>query len=57
MRLKPWFKRFKERKRQANQDRADVEAELANINSYRNGGATQRGPANGAHDLIIETGS
>lgn len=36
MRLKPWLKRFKERKRQAELDRAEVDAELANMLTYRN---------------------
>jgi hypothetical protein len=57
MRMKPWLKRFKDRKRQAELDRQEVDNELANIPTHRNnGGVTQRAPA-GAHDLIIETGS
>jgi len=50
MRLKPWLKRFKERKLLAELDRQNLEDELANITSHR--GNTHRGG-----DLIIETGS
>lgn len=57
MRLKPWLKRFKERKRQAELDRNEVDAELANITSHRQGGAVNFGPSTLGGDLIIETGS
>lgn len=56
MRLKPWLKRYKDKKRQAELDRMEVDAELANITSHRQGGAAH-GPASLGGELIIETGS